>query len=146
MMQRGKQRRGPLGHACAVLFAALSMAGAVRAEGLKVIAHPDVPVSEISAAELKSIFLLMKTSIKGSRVEPVIDGSSLRTFSFEYLGKTDQGLEIYYRSRVFAGTGSMPARFVSPADVVAHVARTRGAISYVSEDTPASGVKTLRVR
>ena len=131
---------------CAALLVVVSAAGSARAEGLKVIAHPDVPVSEISAAELKSIFLLTKTSLNGTRVEPVIDGASLRTFSFEYLGKTDQGLEIYYRSRVFAGTGSMPARFVSPADVVAHVARTRGAIGYVSDGTPASGVKTLRVR
>ncbi len=141
-----KRELNHLGRSGAAVLLFFSLAAAGPAAGLKVIAHPDVPVSEISAATLKSIFLLTKTSLNGRRVEPVIDGASLRNFSFEYLGKTDQGLEIYYRSRVFAGTGSMPARFISPADVVAHVARTPGAIGYVSEATPAAGVKTLRVR
>jgi hypothetical protein len=114
--------------------------------GVRVIAHPTMPVSEISADDLRSIFLLTKTMLNGHRVEPVLDAGMLRVFSSECLGKTDQALEIYYRSLVFAGKGVMPMRLGSSAEVVAHVARTPGAIGYVSEGTQLAGVKTLRIR
>jgi TonB family protein len=50
---------------------------------------------------------------------------------------------MYYRSLVFTGRGSMPRTLDSDEAVVAYVAKTRGAIGYVSRGTNAEGVRTL---
>jgi TonB family protein len=63
----------------------------------------------------------------------------------DYLGQNDDALQNYYRSLVFTGKGSMPKTLHSDEEVVAYVARTRGAIGYVSPSSPVDGVKTLAV-
>lgn len=116
---------------------------------LKVIANPGLRLSEISAQELRSIFLGTTTALKQSGpVQPVLakHGASLDRFAAEYLGKTGAALETYYRSLVFTGRWSMPVAFSSDAEVVEYVARTRGAIGFVRESTTTDQVITLRVR
>jgi hypothetical protein len=132
-----------------VLLAGVLTAPCAAAGDLKVIANPQLQVSEISLDELRSVFLGTRTSLKqGGSVQPVLDraGSNLNQFATSYLGKTITALETYYRSLVFTGKWSMPLAFSSDAEVVAYVARTRGAIAFVQEDTPADGVKTLKVK
>ena len=129
-----------------VFFAAL--AGASGAE-VKLIANPTVGASEISADELKGVFLLTKTSLKdGSKVEPVLEksGAVHEAFLKEYVGKSDSALQTYYRSLVFTGKASIPKEVASDADVVSFVAKTKGAIGYVSASTEAAGVKVLTVK
>ncbi len=129
-----------------VTFAASMLSGSVaRAADLKVIANPSVGASSISADELKGVFLGTKTSLSdGSRVEPVLEkgGPTHDAFVKEYLGKTDAALQTYYRSLVFTGKGSMPKTLGADSDVVADVARTKGAIGYVSTGASTDGVKT----
>jgi TonB family protein len=50
---------------------------------------------------------------------------------------------VYYRTLVFTGRGFTPKALGSDAEVVAYVARTRGAIGYVSGAASAEGVRTL---
>lgn len=141
---RGKKHR--LGPLLAVLW--ISAAGA-RAADLKVIANTSVKTSEISAEEIRGVFLVTKASLSdGSRVEPVLlrSGPVHQTFVKLYLGKTDSALETYYRSRVFAGKGLMPIALPSEAAVVGYVAKTKGAVGYVSADASVPGVKTLDVK
>ena len=91
------------------------------------------------------MFLEEKSSLNdGSRVEPVLSkgGTAHDAFVKEYLGKTDSSLQTYYRTLVFTGKGSMPKAQSSDNDVVAYVARTRGAIGYVGTGTSTDGVKT----
>jgi ABC-type phosphate transport system substrate-binding protein len=119
------------------------------AGGAKVIANPSVKADSVSADELKSVFLEETSSLKdGSHVEPVLakGGAAHEAFLQEYLGKSDSALQTYYRSLVFTGKGSMPKTVGSDADVVAYVAKTKGAIGYVSSGTSAEGVKTLEVK
>jgi ABC-type phosphate transport system substrate-binding protein len=119
------------------------------ASEVKVIANPSVKASSISPDDLKRVFLATKTSLDdGSRVEPVLEksGRTHAAFLREYIGKTDVGLDTYYRSLVFTGKGSMPRTFSSDAEVVAYVARTKGSIGYVSADAIAPGVKTIEVK
>ena len=135
----------------ALSLTAVTLAGsdAPDVAGVKVIANPSIAASTVSAAELKSVFLAMKTSLgNGSRVEPVLEngGAAHEAFVKHYLQKTDAALQIYYRSLVFTGKASMPKMLGSDAQVVAYVARTRGAIGYVSAATSTAGVKTLEVR
>jgi ABC-type phosphate transport system substrate-binding protein len=116
---------------------------------VKVIANPSVGTETISSVELKGVFLATKTSLSnGSRVEPVLakGGPAHEVFIKEYLGKTDAALQTYYRSLVFTGKGSMPKTLGADADVVSYVAKTKGAIGYVSATASTSGVKTLDVK
>ncbi len=73
-------------------------------------------------------------------------GPAHEAFLKEYLGKSDSALQAFYRSLVFTGKGSMPKALASDADMVAYVARTKGAIGYVSSAANTNGVKTLEVK
>src|ERR1039458_2353769 len=125
-----------------MIFApAISLAGDV-----KVIANSSVKADTISTAELKRVFLEEKNSLAdGTHVEPVLQkgGPAHAAFLEEYLGRSEDDLQMYYRTLVFTGRGSMPRTFSSDAEVVAYVARTRGAIGYVSAAASTDSVKTL---
>ena len=125
-----------------ILLGASAVAGDV-----KVIANPSVKVESISARELKSLYLGEKSSIHGTRVEPVIErrGPAHEAFLRDYLGQTDDELQKYYEALVFTGRGSMPKTVSSDAEVVAYVAKTRGAIGYVGTGASVEGVRTLAI-
>ena len=131
--------------------AALSVCAtsAARAAELKIIANPSVGASAVSADELKNVFLITKTSLAdGSHVEPVLEkgGPTHEAFIKEYLGKSDAALQTYYRSLVFTGKASMPKTLAADAEVVAYVAKTKGAVGYVGAGASTAGVKTLEVK
>jgi hypothetical protein len=136
------------------LFLVVSVLGmfatvALQAADIKVIANPSVGASSVSTEELKGVFLATKTSLSdGSHVEPVLEkgGPTHEAFVKEYLGKTDAALQTYYRGLVFTGKASMPKTVASDAEVVAYVAKTKGAVGYVSAGAGTAGVKTLEVK
>jgi TonB family protein len=120
----------------------------VSAESVKIIANSNVQTDEISALEIRSLFLQEKNSLKdGTRIEPVLErgGPTHEAFLKKFLGQNDDRLQRYYQTLVFTGKGSMPKALGSDAEVVAYVARTKGAIGYVGGETNAEGVKTLIV-
>jgi hypothetical protein len=128
---------------------AILMAGAVHAADVKIIANESVGPTSISTDEPKGIFLATKSSLSdGSHVVPVLEkgGPAHEAFLKEYLGKTDSALETYYRSLVFTGKAAMPKTLGADAEVVAYVAKTRGAVGYVGVDAATEGVKTLEVK
>ena len=132
--------------AAAVCFLAAQSAFAAD---VKVIANSSVGASSLSMDELKGVFLATKSSLSdGSHVEPVLEkgGPAHEAFLKEYVGKTDSAFETYYRSLVFTGKASMPKTTASDADMVAYVAKTKGAIGYVSAGAATAGVKTLEVK
>jgi len=126
----------------------LSLAVAAYAGEVKIIVNSSVNVESISATELKGIFLATSTSLDGSHVVPVLEkgGPAHEAFLKEYIGKTDAALQTYYRSLVFTGKASMPKMLAADEEVVAYVAKTKGAIGYVGAATNAEGVKTLEVK
>ena len=120
----------------------------VMARETKVIANPSVGVESISVAELKGIFLLQRKTLKdGTSVEPVLQksGPAHEAFLQQYLNRDSEEIRIYYQGLVFTGKGSMPKQLNADADVVSYVARTRGAIGYVSATSPTEGVRVLSV-
>jgi TonB family protein len=134
--------------AAVVALSAILSTNANAAGGVRIIANPSVKADSISAEELKSVFLEERNSLgDGSRVEPVISkgGVAHEVFVKQYLGKSESDLQNYYRSLVFTGKGSMPKTVGSDTEIAAYVARTRGAIGYVSADTATEGVKTLSI-
>ena len=119
-----------------------------RAGDFKVIANNSVTVSSISADDLKGVFLMTKASLSGGHVEPVLEqgGPAHEAFLKEYIRKTAQALQNYYRSQLLAGNAAMPKILASDAEVVEYVAKTKGAIGYVATSAGAAGVKTLEVK
>jgi ABC-type phosphate transport system substrate-binding protein len=67
-------------------------------------------------------------------------------FLSQYVGKSDAAFRTSWRSLVFSGQGVMPRSVESETAMVDYVARTPGAIGYVSKVTPHDGVKILAVR
>ena len=127
-----------------VLLAALS----VFAGEVKVIANPSVKADTISSDELRRVFLLQRRTLaNGSLVAPVLQksGATHEAFLKQYLNQDGEEIRIYYQGLVFTGKGSMPKELNSDTEVVAYVARTRGAIGYVSGATDTEGVKVLAV-
>src|SRR5262245_22021188 len=128
-------------------FGAAPQATDVSAD-VKVIANPSVGASEISTDDLKAVFLAVKTTVAGSQVEPVLgkSGRAHDAFLKTYLGKSDATLTAYFRGLVFTGKASMPKVCDSDADIVAYVAKTKGAVGYVGAGSAAQGTKTLAIK
>ena len=116
-----------------------------RAAGYVVIAHPSLAAAEISESDMRQIFLGAVTRIDGRPVQPVIarDGDAHRQFVAACLGKTESGLQNYFRTRVFTGKGSPPKSFATAGEIIKYVSDTEGAIGYVSPDVDLAGVVRL---
>ena len=127
-----------------VLVSLVSFAGS----DVKVIANTSVTADFISAGELKRIYLLQTRKLKdGSVVEPVLQkrGSVHDAFSRQFLDRDGEEIRTYYHGVVFTGKGSMPREVNSDEEMVSYVARSRGAIGYVSGGVNTDGVKVLAV-
>ena len=118
------------------------------AEGVKIIANPSVKADSITMDELKSVFLEKTNSLSdSSHVEPVLQKGTAAHDAFckQYLEQRTTEIRAYYLALAFTGKGSVPKQFDSDAQVVAYVARTKGAIGYVSSAAGTDGVKILAV-
>jgi TonB family protein len=127
---------------------AISISSGALATDIKVIANSSVKADSISAAELKRIYLQQENSLDdGTRVEPVIqkDGRVHKTFLQQYVGKSDDDLQTYYRTLVFTGRGSMPKELGSDAEVVAYITQTKGAIGYVDAEIDTGGARVIAI-
>jgi len=126
----------------------LSLTPRSLAEDLKIVANPSVKADSISASELRSVFLAERDSINdGSHVEPVFQrsGAAHETFLRDFLRESNESLQSRYGALVFTGKVAMPKSFNSDTEVVAYVAKTRGAIGYVSVSASSEGVKVLEI-
>jgi ABC-type phosphate transport system substrate-binding protein len=115
---------------------------------VQVIAHPGIAVAELTADDLKDIFLGTKTAVGGSAVEPVFEqtGAAHEAFLKTYLGKSDVALRNYFKTLVFTGKGAQPKAFASDAEVLKYVATTKGAIGYVKASADTAGAKKILVK
>lgn len=107
--------------------------------GFTVIVHPAVEGAQIPRAVLSSLFLLeIRRWGDGQEVRPVDRSirSTVRTaFTREVLSMPVDGLQRYWNARIMKGMMPPPVR-ETDGDVVEFVARTKGAIGYVSSTLP----------
>jgi len=133
----------------AILLVASATVFVARAQAqVLVIANPGVNVSEVSKNDLIDVFTGSSTSIKGTRVMPVLLAESLshERFLREYIGKSDVPFRSAWRSLVLSGQAVMPRSLPNDAAVVQFVANNAGAIGYIGESTPHADVKVLVVK
>jgi ABC-type phosphate transport system substrate-binding protein len=132
-----------------VMFLAVGLGGHVAAADMQVIANPSVKSAAVSVDELKNVFLGNTTNLSdGSKVEPVLaeSGAAHDEFLKDVVGKSGPALKNHLKTLVFTGKGSMPKSFASDAEVVKYVAKTPGAIGYVSAAAAADGVKKVSLK
>jgi hypothetical protein len=67
-------------------------------------------------------------------------------FLAAYVGKSEAVFRAYWRSQVFSGQTMLPKTFDSEAAIVDYVAKTAGAIGYISKLTPHAGVIVMAVK
>lgn len=133
--------------AAAMAASGLVPSASSETQDFKVIANANVKVSEISASDLKGVFLGTKTSLDGGEVTPVLSKAGpAHEAMLRNLGKSDAALIAYYRSLVFTGKAAMPKALASDADVADYVSKTAGTIGYIGTTSDAGSAKTLTVK
>ncbi len=120
-------------------------------EEIVLIANPGVKESAITKKEVRSLFLGMKTKWpdKSKAVFAIHKGGKLhRLFLRKYIAKTESQFSSYWKKQVFTGKGDQPKAFKTEKEVIAYVARTKGAVAYISKagQKRAKGVKIMKVK
>ena len=120
------------------------------AGGYVVIVNKANPVSSLSESEVSRYFLKKsKTWNDGVKVEPMDLAEKHRVrqrFSQDIHGRVVSAIKSYWRQQVFSGRSAPPAEVRLEGDVLGFVSNIRGAIGYVSEDTPIGGAFVKRIR
>lgn len=116
---------------------------------IQVIANKGVPDAQLSKEDVKAIFLGEKT--KWSNDSKVVFAilkapDDQEKFMKDFVGKTPSQFNNFWKQQVFTGKGKMPDAFDDSKGVIDFVAKTEGAIAYVSSDAPADNVKKLEVK
>lgn len=127
-----------------VLSPALLLAGDVI-----VIANKNVPDSQLTKDEVKAIFLGEKTKWSNdSKVSFVVlkTPEDQEKFMKDYVGKSPSQFNNFWKQQVFTGKGKMPEAFDDVKALLDYVAKTDGAIAYISSDAPVDNVKKVEVK
>jgi len=127
-----------------VLSPALLLAGEVI-----VIANKNVPDSQLTKDEVKAIFLGEKTKWSNdSKVSFVVlkTPEDQEKFMKDYVGKSPSQFNNFWKQQVFTGKGKMPEAFDDVKALLDYVAKTDGAIAYISSDAPVDNVKKVEVK
>ncbi len=117
------------------------------ADGIVIITHKDVAESAISKSDLKNIYLGKKSKLGGKKVTIITlkSGDTHKSFLKQYVSKTESQFKKYWKKQVFTGKGKTPKSFKKESDLVAHVAKTKGAIGYISSSSSNDSVKVLTI-
>lgn len=140
----------------AILVLAVALIPAPRAgiadsaPAIRLIVHPDNPVTRLDRKFVINAFLKKRTrwgddvAIRPVDLEP--DSPVRRRFSKEVLGRSIEAVRRYWNQQVFSGRGVPPPELDSEREVVEYVTRHRGAIGYVSEGVDLQGAKVVEIR
>ena len=133
----------------AIVLAA-SSAPAAATDQFLVIVNPSVPGTAIPRRTLAAIFLKQSTRWTDNSIIEPIDQSAKATirarFTEGVFGQPVQWVTTYWGRAITSGSGRPPLVKGSDEEVIAHIARSKGAIGYVSADARLDdSVKVLEV-
>lgn len=125
------------------LIALFALAGSLVAADT-VVMNPASSLAGISADQFKDIYLGRKSTWDdGSKITVVlVETGGSNEALMKILGKSQSQFVTSWKKLVFTGKGAMPEMVKDDAAVVAAVAKTPGAIGFVTTDGPA-GVKVV---
>lgn len=119
------------------------------AADLIVVANKNVKDVQLTKDDIKAIFLGKKTEWSdSSKISFVVlkNKQDEEDFMKNYVGKSFDQFNNYWKQQVFTGNGQMPKTFENVKDLVDYVSKTDGAVGYLSSDTPAADLKKLDVK
>lgn len=130
----------------------LATAASAPALEIAVVVHPRSPITQVSPAELKAIYLGETTYWNGERLVPVTfqRPSQLQVeFLERVVGVSGNAYKTYWIKRIFREGGIPPLRVSSVEEMVHLISQTPGAIGFIpaeaAEDTSAVR-QVLRLR
>ncbi len=132
-----------------LLTVLLSFAGLVRADDAVFIVNPAGADASISAEAAKAILLGNKTKWDGGgliKLAVLTQGEAHEKIMHDFVQRSADQFDKYWKKMVFSGKGMMPVQAASDVDLIAYVAKTQGAIGYVSAASVTGAVKVLTVK
>lgn len=132
-----------------ILAATLCLAASVYAADFEVIAHKNVPVSTLSKAELKSIFLGEKVKWDNNKYIKIVvpeQEAAYKDFLQNVVGKTPSQFDKHWMNLVFTGRGAMPQAFADSQKLVDYVAGHPGVVGVVAAGQAGASVKTIAIK
>ncbi len=130
-------------------FALLLSAGAAHSDEIVVIVNAANTTTQITDNELANFFLKRKREWSDGTAVRFIDrkeGATRREFLSEYIGKSARNIDLYWIGQKLYSGDAAPMQVDSNTSVVSLVSALRGAVSYVSAETPLnSSVKKLEI-
>lgn len=152
--RRWRRRRFAL--SALALGAALSLGDlghAARADEIpefRVVVHPSNSLRSVNRTFLADAFLKKVTRWEdGEMIRPVDlrPSSGVRQrFTESVLKRSVEAVRRYWQQRIFSGRNVPPPELESDESVVAHVARSPGAVGYVSGAAKLHGVRELSIK
>ncbi len=108
---------------------------AAEAMDVVIVANKDVKETELTKKDIQTIFLGKKAKWGDkSKIVIVTQGKGKTHVSFlkNLVSKTSAQFANYWKKLVFTGKGKMPKSFKTEKDLLTFVAKTKGAVGYVS--------------
>lgn len=114
-----------------------------------IIGHPSVPVSTLTKYEVSNIFLGKKSSWSDkTKISFGIQKNTSihKIFCREYLNKNTSQFANYWKRKLYSGQSLSPHISDGEQEMIKFVSETKGAIGYVSNNTPLDNVKTITIK
>lgn len=127
----------------------LGLASAARAQDATFIVNPQGADAAISAEDLKSVLLGNKTKWDGGGLIKLVvltSGPAHEHVMQTHAQRSADQFDKYWKKLVFTGKGVMPVQAADEAAMIDYVARTPGALGYVSPAAVTDRVKEIPVK
>ena len=132
-----------------LLTALFALGSFVVQADVVLIVNESVAIDSIKKKDAKKVFLgKSKKFSDGSKVVIVIQkkGDTHKEFVKAVVGKSSSQYKTYWKKLVFTGKGKQPKTVKSDADVLAYVARTKGAMGYIAGGSSTDGAKVVALK
>ncbi len=129
-----------------LIFGFLMVPPELIAGEIIIIANPDVPTNVLYKKDIKKIFLgKMGKWQNNDKIIPVVlkDESMHKLFLKEYIKRTPSQFKMVWKRAMFTGKGKPPKKFKTEKDMIEYIAKTKGAIGYVTSGTSIDKVKSI---
>lgn len=112
------------------------------------IANPSVTLSSLSKDAVNLIFLGKQQKWDDDQkifVATLKRGEVHTSFLETYINKTPSKYSSFWKLAIVAGTGYPPKAFETEAELITYVAGKKGAIGYISSETPHDAVNVITI-
>lgn len=132
-----------------LLALALGLFSAARAESVAFIVNSQGADASLSADDIKAVLLGNKVKWNGGgviKLAVLTTGPAHDSVMQAYAARSAAQFDNYWKKLVFTGKGVMPHQTADDAAMIDYVARTPGALGYVSAASVTDRVKVLPVQ